>query len=139
MFITQIIQLIIDNLESAPVTSNHHTIGLELLGGEINRKPRNSSAYAHRNALYLFSVQAMWTPEDEAEGKAHACRNWVMSMAQSILPHSLGSYQNYADCGEKTAEDRMNNYFHKSNIQQLCELKTKFDPQGVLSKEHFGL
>lgn len=70
----QVIHIIISQLEEAPVSSNPHTIGLELLGGEINRKSRDSCAYMHRDALYLFSVQSMWTREDEAKGNAHACR-----------------------------------------------------------------
>ena len=38
----QVIHIIISQLEEAPVSSNPHTIGLELLGGEINRKSRDS-------------------------------------------------------------------------------------------------
>ena len=86
----QVIQIIISQLEEAPVSSNPHTIGLELLGGEINRKSCDSCAYMHRDALYLFSVQSMWTPEDEAKGNAHACRWWAEETAGSLLPHSLG-------------------------------------------------
>ena len=57
----QVIQIIINQLESAPISSAYpHTIGLELLGGEINRKSRDSCAYVHRDALYVFSVQAVW-------------------------------------------------------------------------------
>lgn len=96
----QVIHIIISQLEEVPVSSNPHTIGLQLLGGEINRKSRDSCAYIHRDALYLFSVQSMWTPEDEAKGNAHACRWWAEETAGSLLPHLLGSYQNYADCGE---------------------------------------
>ena len=49
----QIIQFIINLLESAPVGSNPHTIGIELVGGEINRKSSDSCAYVHRDALFL--------------------------------------------------------------------------------------
>ena len=38
----QVIHIIISQLEEAPVSSNPHTIGLELLGGEINRKSCDS-------------------------------------------------------------------------------------------------
>lgn len=38
----QVIHIIISQLEEVPVSSNPHTIGLELLGGEINRKSRDS-------------------------------------------------------------------------------------------------
>ncbi|KAJ7390510.1 hypothetical protein OS493_024542 [Desmophyllum pertusum] len=130
----EVIRIIINQLESAPVCSTPHTIGLELLGGEINRKSRDSCAYVHRDALYLYSVQAMWKPQD---GNAHACRQWAEKAGQSLLAHSLGSYQNYADCGEKTCQQRLENYFGKSNIQRLKDLKNKYDPHGVLSKEHF--
>ena len=135
----QVIHIIISKLEEAPVSSNPHTIGLELLGGEINRRSRDSCAYVHRDALYLFSVQAVWTPEDEAKGNAHACRRWAEETARSLLPHSLGSYQNYADCGEKNRAQRLENYFGKANIQRLKELKEEYDPLGTFTREHFRL
>lgn len=135
---TEVIKIIIDQLESAPVSSNPHTIGLELLGGEINRKSRDSCAYVHRDALFLFSVQAVWKPEDEANGNALACRRWAEETGQSLLAHSLGSYQNYADCGEQNKSQRLENYFSKRNIQRLKELKEEFDPLGILTREHFS-
>lgn len=134
----QIIQIIIHQLNTAPVSSNPHTIGLELLGGEINRKPRDSCAYVHRDALYLFSVQAVWKPEDEANGYAHACRRWAEETGRSLLAHSLGSYQNYADCGEQNKAQRLENYFNKSNVQKLKRLKEEYDPLGILTREHFS-
>ena len=103
------IQIITNQLESAPVSSNHHTIGLELLGGEINRKPRDSCAYLHRDALFLYSAQAMWKPDNDAVN-TDACKQWAKTAGQSLLPHSLGSYQNYADCGETTIQNRLENY-----------------------------
>ena len=112
----QLIQIIINQLESAPVSCNPHTIGLELLGGEINRKSRDSCAYEHRDVLYVFSVQAVWKPEDEGNGNAHACRRWAEETGQSLQAHSLGSYPNYADCGEKDKLQRLENYFGKRNI-----------------------
>ena len=120
------------------MSSNPHTIGLELLGGEINRKSRDSCAYVHRDALFLFSVQAVWKPEDEANGNALACRRWAEETGQSLLGHSLGSYQNYADCGEQNKSQRLENYFSKRNIQRLKELKEEFDPLGILTREHFS-
>ena len=134
---SKIIQIIINQLESAPVGSNHHTIGLELLGGEINRKPRDACAYLHRDALFLYSVQAMWKPSNDV-GNADACEQWAKNAGLSLLPYSLGSYQNYADCGEATLQHRLENYFSKGNLQLLKELKKKYDPNGILTKEHFG-
>lgn len=93
----------------------------------------------HRDVLYLFSVQAMWKPEEEANGNANACRQWAESTGQSLLAHSLGSYQNYADCGERNRRERLENYFGKNNVQRLKELKKKYDPLGMLTKEHFKL
>lgn len=133
----QIIEIIINQLESAPVVSTHHIIGLEQLGGEINQKSRDSCAYVHRDALFLYSVQAMWKPQDEANGNAHASRQWAERAGQSMLAHSLGSYQNYADCGEATSQERLENYFGKSNLQRLKDLKKEYDPHGVLNKKHF--
>ncbi|CAH3029151.1 unnamed protein product [Porites evermanni] len=135
---SKVIHVIISQLEEAPVSSNPHTIGLELLGGVINRKSRDSCAYVHRDALYLFSVQAVWTPED-AKGNAHACRRWAEETARSLLPQSLSSYQNYADCGEKNRAQRLENYFGKANIQRLKELKEEYDPLGTFTREHFRL
>ena len=126
-----------NQLEKAPVGSTPHTIGLEQLGGEINRKSRDSCAYVHRDTLFLYSVQTMWKRQDEANGNAHACRQWAESAVQSLQAYSLGSYQNYADCGEATSQERLENYFGKSNLQRLKDLKKEYDAYGVLNKEHF--
>lgn len=140
LFLTmQVIHVIISQLEEAPVSSNPHTIGLELLGGEINPKSRDSCSYVHRDALYLLSVQAVWKPEDEAKGNAHACRRWAEETARSLLPYSLGSYQNYAGCGEKNRAQRQENYFGKANIQSSKELKEEYDPLDMFTREHFRL
>ena len=47
---------------------------------------------------------------------------------QSLLAHSLGSYQNYADCGEATTQVRLENYFGKNNFERLKDLKYKYAP-----------
>ena len=84
-------------------------------------------------------MQAVWTPEDEAKGNAHTCRRWAEETARSLLPHSLGSYQNYADCGENNRAQRLENYFGKANIQRLKELKEEYDPLGTFTRDHFRL
>ena len=56
-----------------------------------------------------------------------------------VLPHSLGSYQNYADCGENNRAQRLENYFAKANIQRLKELKEEYDPLGTFTREHLRL
>ena len=133
----QIIQIIINQLESAPVGSNPHTIGIELVREKINRKSSDSCTYVHRDALFLYRVQAAWKPQDEADGNAHSYRKSAETSGQSLLAHSLGSYQNYADCGEATTQERLENYFGKSNFKRLKDLKNNYDPNGVLRKEHF--
>lgn len=82
-------------------------------------------------------MQAVWKPQDEANGNAHASRQWAERAGQSLLAHSLGSYQNYGDCGEATSQQRLENYFGKSNLQRLKDLKKECDPHGVLNKVHF--
>ena len=108
-----------------------------MVGGEINRQPRDSCAYMHRDALFLYSVQAMWKPDNDLVN-ADTCKQWAKTAGQSLLPYSQGSYQNYADCGEATIQNRLENYFGKSNLQRLKDLKMKYDPDGILTKEHFG-
>ena len=82
-------------------------------------------------------MQAVWKPQDEANGNAQACTQWAERAGQSLLAHSLGSYQNYADCGEAASQQRLENYFSKSNLQRLKDLKKEYDPRGVLNKAHF--
>lgn len=108
------------------------------MGGEINRKSPDSCAYVQRDALFLYSVQSVGKLQDEAnDNYAHSCRKWTETSGQSLLAHSLGSYQNYADCGEETTQERLENYFGKKNFERLKDLKYKYDPNGVLRKEHF--
>ena len=72
--------------ESAPVGSNPHILGIELVGGGISRKSPDSCAYVHRDALVVvFSVQAVWKLEDEANGNyAHSYRKWAETSGQSF-------------------------------------------------------
>ena len=68
--------------------------------------------------------------------RMHAGSGQRELVSQCWLTHSA-SYQNYADCGEATSQERLENYFGKSNLQRLKGLKREYDPHGVLNKKHF--
>jgi FAD/FMN-containing dehydrogenase len=90
------------------------------LGGAVNRVPKDSTAYPHRDANFVMNVHTRW--EDPAlDGQ---CVGWARKFFDETAQYATGGvYVNFISEGE----ERVTNAFG-SNYERLAKLKRKYDP-----------
>ncbi|QOX63245.1 FAD-binding oxidoreductase [Anoxybacterium hadale] len=117
-------QLIL-NLQHAPGQAN--VVSLAAYGGAISQVPVRSTAFVHRQPLFLIHYQSYWVKESDADKNI----NWIEDFRSSMLPYTWGAYQNYAD---SLILDWPDAYFGE-NLNRLMEIKRKYDPDNLFCFE----
>ena len=93
------------------------------LGGAIGRVDPEVTAYARRDAPYLFTAEATWT--DPAENDANI--RWSRDSLAAMQPFSKGGmYLNFPGFGEE--KEAMLRATYGPNYDRLVEVKTCYDP-----------
>lgn len=99
------------------------------VGGRIKAFAPEATAYIHRDADWLFSVELNWSETDTSD---QITRNleWQEGFYESVYPMLNkvgGAYQNFVD---PTLVDAPDAYFG-ANLNRLREIKTEIDPNNV--------
>lgn len=118
---------ILDRLRNWPGTGKTGQWKAFLMGGAVADVAPEATAYVHRQALMLSSVELEWLATDPAEEVA---RNevWLADFHDRWQTYSSGqSYQNFID-------DSQSNYlqaYYGENLARLIEVKQRHDPRNV--------
>jgi|CZKW01.1.fsa_nt_gi FAD/FMN-containing dehydrogenase len=99
-------------------------IAFDAFGGALNRVHPNSTAFVHRNALFLAQYSTSWNNPGSSGGVANQ-HKWLRSYYSSLHPHASGqAYQNYVD------PDLTNwrQAYYGANYPRLSQVKAKYDP-----------
>lgn len=100
-----------------------------LTGGAVSDIPPDGTAYVHRRALGISSVELEWHTAQSPEVVNPNLR-WVDEFHQAMLAFtSGGSYQNFIDVNQA---DYLRAYYG-SNLERLVEVKRKYDPQNLFN------
>jgi hypothetical protein len=100
-------------------------------GGELARRPSDSSAYSDRTSPFNTNVQAVYRdPAREEELVA-----WANGFAAALGPYRVGEYTNFRSDAADGSEARR--IFGDDKLDRLLELKRIYDPDGVF--RHGGL
>jgi hypothetical protein len=102
-------------------------IAFDAFGGALNRPNPASTAFVHRNSLFLAQYSTSWNQGGGAAavGRQHA---WLRSFYASMRPWASGQcYQNYLDPDLKNWRQA----YYGANYARLAQIKTTYDPQQV--------
>ncbi len=98
-------------------------IAIAQLGGAINRRPTDATAYPHRDAEFLMNLHTQW--EDPAQDDK--CITWARDMYDSMTPHATGGvYVNFVP--EAVGQERA---AYRENYDRLVQVKERYDPENL--------
>jgi FAD/FMN-containing dehydrogenase len=107
--------------ESMP--SPQSEIAIAHLGGAINRRSTDATAYPHRDAEFLMNLHTRW--EDPAQDEK--CIAWARDMYEAMTPHATGGvYVNFIP--EEGGQERA---AYGENYDRLVEVKNRYDPDNL--------
>jgi FAD/FMN-containing dehydrogenase len=93
------------------------------IGGAMGWVPEDASAFGHRDARFMFSLDTSW--DDPADNDR--CIEWSRKSCQSMREQGTGGmYLNFSGFGEE--KDALVRAGYGTNYDRLVELKTKYDP-----------
>ncbi|MEU8842028.1 FAD-binding oxidoreductase [Streptomyces roseus] len=118
-------------LARRPAGGNPDGCGLALYGwgGAINRVAPADTAFVHRDARFLVSMDTSWAEHD---GPATVAANlrWLAELEETVAPYAgTGAYQNFIDpdlADWRTA-------YYGANYPRLVEIKKRVDPDGFFT------
>ena len=101
--------------------SDQSEIFVARVGGAINRKPSDATAYPHRDAEYLMNVHTRW----ENPGEDDRCVAWAREFFDVMTPHATGGvYVNFMPADETGRVKAALG----PNYDRLARLKRRYDP-----------
>ena len=123
------VQTLVTAVEKWPGSGNPDGAGAALFtwGGAINRVAVAETAFAHRDVLFLLSLDTAWAPGDPPE-VVRDNLDWLTRLHQDMGEFAADtSYINFTDPdlpGWRSA-------YHGPNLARLTEIKRRYDPDRV--------
>ncbi len=118
---------ILDQLQRWPGTSEDADWKMFLAGGAVASIAPEATAFVHRKALMLTSIDLEWSEDDSADVVA-ANQAWLDAFHEAMrLFASEESYQNFSD----EAETGYLRAYYGANLERLVEIKRKYDPNNL--------
>ncbi|MFC4031258.1 FAD-binding oxidoreductase [Streptomyces polygonati] len=127
----QAVATALEQLDRWPGGGNPDGCGMALFGwgGAINRVDPGSTAFPHRDAHYLVSLDTSWGEQD-SPALVEANLRWLTDLHDSLTPWTTGgSYLNFADpdlADWRTA-------YYGANYDRLLAVKRRVDPDGLFT------
>lgn len=133
----------IDVLRRFPAGSDPHRSGgmglLGWVGGAVNDRRPEDTAYVHRGARLLLEMSSQWSTPPQPDWPATPIpadiMDWEDELWQTLVPHTTGrSYQNFPD---PELQDWAHAYYG-DNLIRLQGVKAEWDPDAVFA-HHQGV
>jgi FAD/FMN-containing dehydrogenase len=103
----------------------HCEIFLGHLGGAVNRRPADATAYPHRNVEFIANVHTRWSsPSEDAK-----CIAWARSLFDAAAPFATGGV--YVNFMPEDEAQRVRTGAYGPNYARLAEIKAKYDPKNL--------
>ncbi|WP_436934774.1 FAD-binding oxidoreductase [Halovenus marina] len=110
--------------ERAP--SVYSNVGVMQLGGRISQVDPGQTAFVHRDAPFLFTVDAIWDDPVETEENIAWAQESIEDMREFT---SRGPYVNLSGVHEEGEE--LLRSIYGTNYQRLTEVKAEYDPTNL--------
>jgi FAD/FMN-containing dehydrogenase len=95
------------------------------LGGAVNKKPADATAYPHRDVNFIVNVHTRWQTAAEDE----KCIAWARTLFDAMTPFATGGvYVNFMPDDET---QRVQSGAYGPNYAKLAKLKSKYDPKNM--------
>lgn len=108
------------------MVSKESLVGMLSLGGEVARRPAETTPYPHRDAAWVLNIQARW--RDAAEDERHIA--WARETFEAMTPFTTGGvYVNFISGDEGAA--RVQAAYGDAIYRRLAALKREWDPHNV--------
>ncbi|WP_227378055.1 FAD-binding oxidoreductase [Haladaptatus halobius] len=98
------------------------------LGGAVNDRPVEATAYPHRDAEFVMNLHTQWE-DPEQDG---ACIAWARDMHEAMTPYATGGV--YANFVPEEVGDQQAAY--RENYDRLVEVKNEWDPENLFRLNH---
>ncbi|MFI9379994.1 FAD-binding protein [Kutzneria sp. NPDC052558] len=100
-------------------------------GGAVNRVPAGDTAFPHRDAKFLLSMDTSWASND-SPAVVDANIGWLGELADTLAPYgNERSYLNFTDPDLKSWRTA----YYGDNYARLAEIKRRIDPDGFFTFE----
>jgi len=120
---------ILDYLRSWPGTHASATWKIFLTGAAVAEVPSDATAFVHRDALMISSVELDWTADDSV-GTVERNEAWLAAFHEAMRAFSSDEcYQNFID---EAQTDFLHAYFG-TNLARLIKVKRRYDPMNIFS------
>ena len=118
---------ILEHLRSWPGTSESADWKMFLAGGAVANVAPEATAFVHRKASMLTSIDLDWSEGDSAELVA-ANQAWLDAFHEATRSFASDEgYQNFSD----EAETGYLRAYYGANLERLVEIKRKYDPDNL--------
>jgi FAD/FMN-containing dehydrogenase len=98
-----------------------------LTGGAITRKGKTETAYWHRDAIILSSIELNWEKRDSAELLAQN-EAWLAGFHDAMAEYTSDQcYQNFIDDSQR----QYLRAYYGGNLERLVQVKRATDPHNV--------
>ena len=110
----------------AEPTSPLSGVQVSLMGGAVSRVPIDATAFAHRDAAWIFTAIAAWDGDDPAPARHVA---WARGFEDVLAPWATGGVYVNAIAGE--GADRVRAAYPPATYARLARIKAEYDPTNV--------
>nr|WP_199722675.1 FAD-binding oxidoreductase [Haloplanus aerogenes] len=110
------------------IPTEHTEIACAQLGGAINDRPVDATAYPHRDAEFTMVLHTQWEDAERDE----ECIAWAREVHEAMTPHATGGV--YANFVPEEVGDQQAAY--RENYDRLVEIKDTWDPENLFRLNH---
>jgi len=118
-----LITMLLEAVQTLPTGDCEVFIGH--LGGAVNRKKADATAYPHREVEYVMNVHTRWS--DAAQDQA--CIAWARDLFDKSARFATGGV--YVNFMPEDEAQRVKTGAYGPNFDRLAKLKAKFDPRNL--------